>query len=339
MSLQKIGEFGLIDRIRPGCLIRPEGVVTPIGDDAAVFTTPERRLNLLTTDLMVERVHFLRNTISGIDLGHKSLAVNLSDIAAMGGTARDAYVSIAIPPDCSIGYVEDIYAGMRTLASEYDVNILGGDTTRSKTDLIINLAVTGLAEADALLLRSSAQPGDAVLSTGYLGDSRAGLHLILNRTKLETPGFKALLTAHLRPRPHLHQGHFLARQKGVHAAIDVSDGLSSDLNHVVTASRCGARLFADQIPLSAELREFCTRFEMDPVSFALAGGEDYTLLCTADAGTVDAIVHRFEKRFKLPLFVIGEMTGTAGIDLVTTDGESTRIDSTGWDHFKEGNQQ
>src|SRR5210317_424431 len=138
MTLKEIGEFGFIKKISRGCLIRPDNIIKAIGDDAAAFTTAADQLSLITTDLLVERVHFLRASISGFDLGYKSLAVNLSDIAAMGGTARESFVSIAIPQDCPLDYLEAIYDGMKDLATKFDVNILGGDTTSSKIDLIIN---------------------------------------------------------------------------------------------------------------------------------------------------------------------------------------------------------
>ncbi|MGE5257747.1 MAG: thiamine-phosphate kinase, partial [Hyphomicrobiales bacterium] len=143
MKLKEIGEFGFINRISRGCLIRPEGVIKGIGDDAAAFRTDSRLVSLLTTDLLVERVHFLREAISAYELGYKSLAVNLSDIAAMGGTAREAFVSIAIPDGYELDALEEIFRGMKDLGSRYAVNILGGDTTCSRADLIINVAVYG----------------------------------------------------------------------------------------------------------------------------------------------------------------------------------------------------
>ena len=144
MKLDDIGEFGFIKKISRGCLIRPDNVIKSIGDDAAAFTVAPDQVSLITTDLLVERIHFIRNSISGSDLGYKSLAVNLSDIAAMGGIAREAFVSVAIPQDCPLEYMEAFYDGMKRLAARFDVNILGGDTTRSKEDLIINIVVQEL---------------------------------------------------------------------------------------------------------------------------------------------------------------------------------------------------
>jgi thiamine-monophosphate kinase len=334
MSLKEIGEFGFIKKISRGCLIRPDNIIKAIGDDAAAFITAPGLVTLITTDLLVERIHFLRKAISGFDLGYKSLAVNLSDIAAMGGTAREAFVSIAIPDDCQLAYLDEIYNGIKHLAAEFDVNVLGGDTTRSTVDLIINIVVHGIVSKDELLCRDGARPGDRIFSTGFLGDSKAGLHLILNDFSADSKQLQSLLKAHLVPEPHLREGRFLARQSGVHAAIDTSDGLSSDLGHIAEESQVGARIYADQIPISQNLKDFCRQFDFNPVEVALAGGEDYTLLCTISPDTADEIARAFQKEFNRPLFAIGEIRDTQQLELVAPDGKTTPITPTGWDHFK-----
>jgi thiamine-monophosphate kinase len=334
MNLKEIGEFGFIKKISRGCLIRPDNIIKAIGDDAAAFTTAPEQLTLITTDLLVERIHFLRASISGFDLGYKSLAVNLSDIAAMGGTAREAFVSIAIPDDCLLDYLEAIYSGIKDLAARFDVNVLGGDTTRSKVDLILNIVVQGTVLKEELLCRDAARPGDVIFSTGFLGDSKAGLHLILNQIAADSETLAALLKAHRVPQPHLRQGRFLAQQKGIHAAIDTSDGLSSDLVHIAEESRVGARLYAQKIPLSQNLKDFCTRFDFDPIDYALSGGEDYTLLCTIAPEDADKISRAFKGQFKHPLYAIGEITAKKQIEIVYPDGETIPLTPTGWDHFK-----
>jgi thiamine-monophosphate kinase len=334
MNLKEIGEFGFIKKISRDCLIRPDHIIKGIGDDAAAFITDPGYLNLITTDLLVERIHFLREAISGFDLGYKSLAVNLSDIAAMGGTAREAFVSIAIPEDCQLDYLEQIYEGIKNLAAKFEVNVLGGDTTGSRIDLIINIVVQGIVLKEELLCRDAARPGDIIFSTGFLGDSRAGLHLILNKIAADTAALKSLLKSHLVPEPHLREGRFLAGQRGVRAAIDTSDGLSSDLGHIVEESGVGARLFADNIPISKALKEFCTRFNFEPIHYALAGGEDYTLLCTIASERADQIANAFEKKFKRPLFKIGEIIAEKQMTLVYPDAKTKLISATGWNHFK-----
>lgn len=335
MTLKDIGEFGFIKKISRGCLIRPQNIVKAIGDDAAAFRSDPDRLSLITTDLLVERIHFLRNAISGFELGFKSLAVNLSDIAAMGGTAREAFVSIAIPEDCPVDYLEEIYAGMKQLAARFDVNILGGDTTSSRIDLIINVAVHGSVAENEMLCRDAARAGDIIFSTGFLGDSKAGLYFILNNIGTDSQENKSLLKAHLLPEPHLREGRFLAKQKAVHAAIDTSDGLSSDLAHITEESGIGARLYADKIPVSENLKAFCTRFDFDPIKYALSGGEDYTLLCTAANEEANNIASGFLKEFSRPLFRIGEITATKQMELTWPDGRIQSISASGWNHFKE----
>jgi len=334
MTLKEIGEFGFIKKISQGCLIRPDNIIKAIGDDAAAFSTDPKQISLITTDLLVERVHFLRRAISGFELGYKSLAVNLSDIAAMGGTAREAFVSIAIPEDCPLEYLEAFYDGMKNLAARFDVNILGGDTTSSKIDLIINIAVHGTVAKEEMLCRDSAKPGDLIFSTGCLGDSKAGLHLVLNEIALDDDYLAMLIKAHLHPEPHLSEGRFLARRPGVHAAIDTSDGLSSDLGHIAEESGVGATLYSEKIPVSESLQKFCSRFDFDPVDFALAGGEDYTLLCAIAPQNAADIAREFQDEFERPLFHLGKITNKTGMEIIFPDGSSRPVMPTGWNHFK-----
>ena len=334
MKLHDIGEFGFIERIGAGGLIRPEGVVKGIGDDAAVVRSPTGQVLLVTTDLLVERVHFLRAATSGFNLGYKALAVNLSDIAAMGGTAREAFVSIAIPENCDVEYLDDLYRGMRHLAARHRVNILGGDTTGSMTDLIINVAVTGTADESEVLYRSGARVGDLICVTGTLGDSRAGLYLILNDLPADTPALQALFEAHILPRPCLEEGRFLAECGAVGAAIDLSDGLSSDLAHVLACSRVGARIEDRRLPLSQDLKAFCRQFGFDPVDYALAGGEDYSLLCTVAPEAVEDVASAYAQRFGRPLHVIGNITAGGCLERVEADGRTQVVPPSGWDHFR-----
>ena len=336
MTLNSIGEFGFIKKISRGCLIRPDNVIKAIGDDAAAFTIEPDRVSLITTDLLVERVHFIRNSITGFDLGYKSLAVNLSDIAAMGGEAREAFVSIAIPQDCPLEYLEALYDGMKNLAARFNVNILGGDTTSSKEDLIINIVVQGMVAKTEMLCRDAARPGDVIVSTGCLGDSKAGLHLILNNIPIDSEDLQALYRAHVLPEPHLHEGRFLASQPGSHAGIDTSDGLSSDLRHIAEESKMGATLYSDKIPISEFLLKFCSRFDFDPVEYALSGGEDYTLLCTVAPERAEEIAAKFQAKFKRPLYRMGEINDKSRLTITYPDGTTKPIMATGWNHFKAG---
>lgn len=333
MSLRDIGEFGFIKRISPKCLVRRHGVYKAIGDDAAAFWAEPDMLSLLTTDLLVERVHFQRQASTATNLGHKALAVNLSDIAAMGGTARDAFVSIAIPEACSLSFLDELYQGMQALAREFEVNILGGDTTGSKQDLIINVALTGFVPEKEILCRDGARPGDIVCTTGALGDSRAGLHLILQGVTADGPELEKLVQTHVRPTPRLREGRFLARQGGVSAAIDVSDGLSSDLHQVLSASQTGARLESDRVPVSSELEFFADRFGFEAIAFALAGGEDYALLFTVRPDQLDRLARAYELEFGHCFKVFGEITTSGQLEMVTPD-RIIRVNPSGWNHFQ-----
>jgi thiamine-monophosphate kinase len=334
MKLKDIGEFGFIEKISQGCLIRPDHIIKAIGDDAAAFYTDSGLVSLVTTDLLVERVHFLRDATTGFNLGYKSMAVNLSDIAAMGGIAREAFVSIAIPKDCSTDFLEDVYRGIKDLALEFNVNILGGDTTLSMVDLIINISVTGSVRMEELLLRNAAKRGDIIFSTGFVGDSRAGLYLIQNNIPTDSKELKALFNSHILPRPFLHEGRFLAAQDGVHAAIDVSDGLSSDIGHIAKESNVGVHLFTEKIPVSKNLIYFCKQYNFNPVKFALAGGEDYTLLCTISPDKSVEVTRKYLKTFNNPLYPIGEITDPGKMVIIDSSGRVKEFKPKGWDHFK-----
>ncbi len=333
MNLKDIGEFGFIRRITPDCIYNPKNVIRAIGDDAAVFSISKNECVVLTTDLLVERVHFIKEAMSGYQLGYKSLAVNLSDIAAMGAVPQHAFVSIGIPKETQIEYLDEIYRGMKELAKRYSVNILGGDTTSSKADLIINVAVTGVAKKDRLLYRNTAKTGDIIFCTGYLGDSKAGLDFILKSEQPSNDYEKRLFEAHCIPRPHIEEGLFLAQTGSVHACIDVSDGLSSDLMHIAEESDVGFTLDEDALPISQDLLQYCNKRGYSATEYALAGGEDYVLVCTIDATKANRVEKDFKKLFERPLYKIGTVTREKKYLLQMKKGNCIDIMPVGWDHF------
>ncbi len=335
MELSEIGEFGFIRRIRPGTLFRPERIVRGIGDDAAAFRPGEGKLALVTTDLLVEGIHFLAGDRHFYDLGWKALAVNLSDIAAMGGEAREAFVALAVPPATPLAALEEIYRGIGDLASRFQVNLLGGDTTGAPRDLVICITIYGEAAEGELLLRSGARPGDLLVVTGNLGESRAGLEILLEGAPAEGEDEAALLFAHRRPLPHLAEGRFLAAAGGaVHAAIDVSDGLGADLAHLLEESGVGARLHAARLPISDPLRRFCRRRGAAPTPYAFAGGEDYVLLAAVAPEAVSRLQDRFRERFGRGLVVIGEITAPEVREWIEENGAVRELSAPGWDHFR-----
>jgi thiamine-monophosphate kinase len=251
----------------------------------------------------------------------------------MGGTPREAFVSTAIPAGCPVEYLDELYDGMKRLAARHDVNILGGDTTGSAADLILNVTVIGHVRRNEILYRSGARVGDAVCVTGPVGDSRAGLDFVLKGAAPPDAAMRRLFEAHILPRPHLEEGRFLAATGAATAALDVSDGLSSDLSHIVEESRVGIRVRADRIPISTELRDFCARFGKEPVRFALSGGEDYVLAVTVNADRLEEVSQGFVARFGRPLYRVGEVTASGGLELVMPDGRIEAVGPTGWDHF------
>ncbi len=333
MKLRDVGEFGFISRIAPLGRIRPEGVIKGIGDDCAVVSVDGPNYLLVTTDMLVERVHFLIDWASPEVFGAKSLAVNLSDIAACGGLPLDAYVSIAVPEKIEVEWLERFYEGMSGLARSFGVNLLGGDTTRSKEDLVINVAVTGYVPREEVLFRHTANPGDLIALTGPLGGSGAGLEILLKHASIPREIREPLIRAHLEPKPHIDPGRILAASRGCTAAIDVSDGLSSDLWHICEDSKLGAVIYEDKLPVTEELAEAAARFGKEPLQWMLSGGEDYVLLATLDPFAASDIREEAADA-GYDFFLVGEIVQGSSMELVRADGSRTTFTAAGWDHFR-----
>ena len=332
MNIKDIGEFGFIRRIAPLGVIRSEGVIKGIGDDCAVISLDDKRCLLVTTDLLVERVHFLVEWASPEVLGAKSLAVNLSDIAACGGTPQDAFISLAVPERIEVEWLERFYRGMAEHAAQYGVNLLGGDTTGSKSDLVINVAVTGIVPRDEVLFRHTAKAGDVIVITGPLGRSGAGLQLLLEPREISPEVKDPLVKAHLEPRPHLEEGRFLAASGACTAAIDVSDGLSSDLWHLCEESGIGAVIHEDKLPLSGDLSRCGELARKDPLLWVLNGGEDYVLLAAIKPHLLDDLQQQAHKQ-GFTLREIGRFVKGSRMELVRTDRSRRMFAAGGWDHF------
>ncbi|MDZ4165977.1 MAG: thiamine-phosphate kinase [Smithellaceae bacterium] len=332
MKLSAIGEFGFIARFSPPFLKDLASGSMGIGDDCAVIPWQEGASLLVTTDMLVEDIHFLRKRIPPRDLGYKSLAVNLSDIAAMGGAANSAYLSLGIPPDVEVEWLDEFFIGLRELADKWEVRLLGGDTTRSPGPLIINLAVLGRAENRRLKYRSSARVGDIIAVTGLLGDSAAGLMILLEDRELDEDA-AFLLNCHHRPSPGLAEGVWLADWEEVHAMMDVSDGIDSDLQRIMERSRCGARVILDDLPLSDLLRQSALRYGWKALELAAAGGEDYCLLTTIAPEAFSGIQDNFQERFGKPLYRIGVVTEKEEGLCYLLSGKPSVLSKTGFNHF------
>jgi thiamine-monophosphate kinase len=328
MHLKEVGEFGLIDLIKDDTIVDPASVVMGIGDDAAVYRPGPGMLELLTTDMLVENVHFRTSTTSPWQLGYKAVAVNLSDIAAMGGQPRQAVVSLGLPPGVAVEYVIDLYKGMKEICREFGVNIVGGDTVSSPHGLVVNVAVVGEVAPAGLLRRSGARPGDVVAVTGTLGDSAAGLDLLATADWQLYDYAWPLVTAHLTPRPRLDIGRQLAGW-GASAADDISDGLASEANEIARASQVGVRLFADKVPISPAARQAAVAAGRRPLDYALFGGEDFQLVFTLSKEAWAGIPGGAGR-----LTAVGEVTDRAGEVVLVDAGRSSRLDPKGYNHFR-----
>lgn len=336
MHISDIGEFGLIQRISQMLPTGGPDVVVGIGDDVAVLRASSERLLLATCDIQLEGAHFLRDRITPYQLGRKALAINLSDIAAMGGYPKYALISLGLPPDISVAYVDELYVGLRAEAEEAGVTIVGGNMSRSPLGLVVDIFLLGEVAAEHLVLRSGARPGDVVLVTGTLGDAAAGLALLLDEAlqpdeALAAPVKAALLT----PTPRLAEGQAIARTELATAMIDLSDGLASDVGHICERSEVGVRIWAERLPVSPAVREIAALAGRDPLEWALAGGEDYELLFTAPPQAAEALRTAVAEATGTPVTVVGEITPSAGGRvLIQADGRTVPLEAIGWDHFR-----
>ncbi|MGD8705041.1 MAG: thiamine-phosphate kinase [Syntrophobacterales bacterium] len=331
MKLKDIGEFGFIERIKGGCLIRNENVIIGIGDDSCVFRTSAEVASLLTTDMLVEQIHFLLEAIPPYQLGRKSLAVNMSDIAAMGGTPKEAVLSVAIPDTVDLEYLDALYDGMKAMAKEFEVNLLGGDTTSSPGPLIINIALVGEAQKEEVLYRSTAKVGDVVFLTGPVGSAAAGLDIILKGRGADE--WEELIEAHHNPYPQIKTGRIIASMKVANSLIDVSDGVAADLGHICTESKLGAIIEEEMIPTTAQFRAYCAKFQEDSRHLSLHVGEDYVLLGTVPEESATRLQKALESN-GCQFHPVGKTVAESGLRLEGSDGSVEVIGAIGWDHFR-----
>lgn len=341
MRLADLGEFGIIERISRLLPATPKDVVVGIGDDVAVLDTSGPNYLLATCDIQVENVHFLRHGISPQQLGRKVVAINVSDIAAMGGRPRWALVSLGLPSDLSVTFIDELYHGLNAQAQVSGLSIVGGNLSQIKGPLVIDLFLLGECDKECFLRRDGARTGDAVLVTGDLGDSRAGMELLMH-PELQVPEEvrTQVLAAHLTPHPQLAEGQLLAASRRVHAMLDVSDGILSDLGHICESSGVGASLDLAKIPISSACRQVAEAAAASPEEWALTGGEDYQLLFTADPTEVEAIQALVSQQTGAAVTVVGRIVAAPGmITVIEPDGTmKTPSGASGWDHFKQRKQ-
>ena len=331
MQLEQLGEFALIDLIKQDTINRADSVVIGIGDDAAVLKPTPGRLQLVTTDMLVEKVHFDLSTTSAWQLGYKAIGVNLSDIAAMGGVPRHVVISIALPKPLSVDFVVSLYDGMKEICHEFGVNIVGGDTVSSPCGLVINVTVLGDVEPDQLQRRSGASVGELVVVTGTLGDSACGLELLIQTDWQKYDFASPLIIRHLVPKPQVRQGPMLAAL-GSMSMNDISDGLASEVNEIARASQVGMRINSSQLPLSPELQAAAPLLKKTAIEYALYGGEDYQLVFTI-APEQFKVLEQVDIGTRLT--VVGEVVDQCqGILLVAEDGSTSALEAQGYNHFR-----
>ena len=314
------GEFGFIDFIRNHFPER--NGMTGIGDDCAVLPSGDYDL-LFSTDLLMEGVHFLRNESSPEDVGWKAAAVNLSDIAAIGGTPVATFLSIALPKDAQGEWAERFIKGYSEISRIHDVPLLGGDTTSSLRDIAVNVGIMGKCPSGRGLMRSGAREGETIYVTGPLGDSAGGLQAILKGIDRTDP-VQTLIDRHKRPTPRVAEGKSLIQNGKIGAMMDISDGISSDLRHILKASGVGAVVSLDRLPLSNELKTVCQKHDWDIYELAVGGGEDFELLLTGPEGLEDMI--------DTPIYPIGKIVQGENLTW-TIDNQPVDLDFTGYKHF------
>lgn len=328
MQLRKIGEFGLIDLIRRKVFTKDKRVVLNIGDDAAVLKSSPGKLLIFTTDTMMERVHFDLRYCSFKDIGWKSMAANLSDIAAMGGIPLAGLVSLGLPKRIKVEQVLELYSGMKILSSRFRCPIVGGDIFSSPQGLVVTISLLGEVEKSLFRTRGGARVGDLIYVTGDLGEAEAGLK-ILRKSKAKK---NSITKKHLTPCPRIAESRLLIKNLKITSMIDVSDGLSSDLHHICEESNKGALIYAEKIPISQRIMEVCRPLKIPPLNLALSSGEEYELLFTLSPKEDEKLKKITKGKFKISL--IGEiMNKKEGVKILDLDGKIKGLKRTGYTHF------
>ena len=334
LYITELGEFGLIERIQEGCLVEPKRVIKGIGDDAAVLPYHPGYLLLVSTDMLVENIHFTCETATPWEIGYKAVAVNVSDIAAMAGVPGEIVISIGLPPQAKVEFVDELYQGIKECCRSFGINIIGGDTVASPKAIVINITILGKVETEKVLYRSTARPGDLLLVTGDLGGSAAGLDLLLDPRPLNAELANQLKERHLRPLPRVKEARVATEIPGLTAADDISDGLATEIREVAKASNVGALIYAERIPLSPGLKEVAEVYGKSPLDYALFGGEDFELLWTCRPEAAERISQEVKRVCGTPVTVIGEIVPPEeGLKLLY-QGQKIPLPAGGYNHFK-----
>lgn len=337
-DVNQLGEFGLIDHLTEQVMLRQPGSIKGIGDDAAVIDSGDH-YTLISTDMLVEGIHFDLAYTPLKHLGYKSVVVNLSDIYAMNAIPTQITVSIAISNKYSVEALEELYSGILLACDLYNVDLVGGDTTSNLKGMVISITAIGKCEKEALTLRSGANEGDLICVTGNLGAAYLGLQILEREKKIftETPGISPDLGEHeylieriLKPEARKDAiAFFEANHIKPSAMIDVSDGLASEVIHICKQSAVGAVIEEAKVPMHPSTEAQAIKFGLDPITCALHGGEDYELLFCVPTSDFEAV------QFMPDVFIIGEITKAhQGIKLLSSGGNYHALSAQGWNHFK-----
>ena len=315
-------------------LTADKDVVKGIGDDCAVLRKNNSECFLVTTDTLVEGVHFDLAWHPPFLLGRKAAAVNLSDLAAMGGQPRFALLSLAFPGSAPV-WLDNFLVGFHEMLQKHDTHLIGGDTVKSFNDLSISVTIIGEAAGDVICYRSGAKPGDLVFVSGHLGDAAAGLALCQSGLSNEgSEQWQQLINAHLDPQPQVQLGRILAESGLVHAMMDISDGLATDLAHICTESGLGAEINKDVLPVSEQLKLAAEKTGSPVLDWVLKGGEDYQLLFTVSSDNEQELRKLLLEKTGQEIFCIGKIIEGQGLFL--SDGVNMEeISFQGYDHFSD----
>jgi len=337
-SLSDLGEFGLINHLTQNFKIQQKSTVKGIGDDAAILNTEGKQL-VVTTDLLVEGVHFDLSFMPLKHLGYKAVMVNLSDVYAMNAEATQITVSIAVSNRFPLEALEELYAGIELACSIYNVDLIGGDTTSSTTGLLISVTALGQAEPSTIVKRDGAKDGDLLVVSGDLGASYMGLQVLEREKQVykvnpnaqpDLEPYSYIIERQLKPEARKDVIELLKKMEVKPTSmIDISDGLSSEIIHLCKSSKTGVRLYEEKIPLDPQLISVCEEFEIDSTTVALSGGEDYELLFTIAQDDYEKI------KGNPHLTVIGHITPeNDGMNLITRANTSIPIVARGWNALK-----
>ena len=334
-SAAELGEFGLIAMLQNRLASQRDNpaVRLGIGDDCAVFAPPAGHELLITCDSLVEGRHYLPSLISSYDLGRRAMVQNISDIGAMGGLPLYALVSLGLKGDTQVSLVVEMYQGFVSQLSPLGASIIGGNITSVAVEPFIDITVVGAVPQGGAVSRAGARPGDAILVSGFPGESGAGLR-VLTENRSTGSVFRELVDADLRPEHRAREGMAVAELGYATAMIDTSDGLAADIGHICSAGGVGARLEARRLPVRRALQEAARLLACEPLDFILGASDDYELVITCPPDRAEDVKAALSGVSGVPAAVIGTITDDPGRIVLVTDSGERVVRVSGWDHFR-----